>query len=264
MEGWRQRLGGEQCRRWQQTFLCLDWLYFVRMSAAAVKALRFAPTADAARRARPGLRPLTSKISNHPVKAKKSLIKGLTGHGLLMEGRCGGWRKTRQRQQTGRSETPPSEERPFSWERRSCLQKQRSGTKILIDYIPGLAGSDNPVRIRSSVHVLFRFFRCLCSFLGEAGLSALTSSFVGVAAFLAAFTVAAWMDVATVWSTSPPLMPLLMAFLTALLIALRAFFSGSFLAIMQYLNVQLVPQLEIVQGRTSLIALHGDTQRWQF
>ena len=101
MEGWRQRLGGEQCRRWQQTFLCLDWLYFVRMSAAAVKALRFAPNADAARRARPGLRPLTSKISNHPVKAKKSLIKGLTGHGLLMEGRYGGKRRMRSSRSAG-------------------------------------------------------------------------------------------------------------------------------------------------------------------
>jgi len=99
------------------------------------------------------------------------------------------------------------------------------------------------------------FFAAFAAFFGEAGLSALTTSFVGATDFLAAFTVAAWMDVATVWSTSPPLMPLLMAFLTALSIALRAFFSDSFFAITQYLNGQLVSQLGTVQGRTFSIGM---------
>jgi len=78
VEGWRQRLGGEQQWRWQRRlFLFVDRLYFVRVSAAAVKALRFAPTAGAARRARPGLRPLTPKIPNHPVNEKKKSNQGL-------------------------------------------------------------------------------------------------------------------------------------------------------------------------------------------
>jgi hypothetical protein len=77
MEGWRQRLGGTQCGRWQQRlFLSLDQLYLVRESAATVKALRFAPTAGAARWARPGLRPLTPKSFNHPVKGKKKFSIG--------------------------------------------------------------------------------------------------------------------------------------------------------------------------------------------
>jgi len=73
MEGWRQRLGGKQRRKWRSPFLFPDRLYLVRVLAAAVKALRFAPTAHAARRARPGLRPLTPKKSNHPVKEKKKV-----------------------------------------------------------------------------------------------------------------------------------------------------------------------------------------------
>src|ERR1700754_2335801 len=89
------------------------------------------------------------------------------------------------------------------------------------------------------------------------------SSFFGTVAFLAAFTVAACMDVATVWSISPPLMPLLIAFFTALSIALRAFFSGSFFAIKTYLNGQFVPQLKIVQGHTSIIGMQGDIKRFQ-
>jgi ATP-dependent DNA helicase RecQ len=60
--------------------------------------------------------------------------------------------------------------------------------------------------------------------------------------------------VATVWSTSPPLMPRLMAFLTALSIAFRALFSDSFFGISQYLNRRLIPQLGIVQGHPSAAA----------
>jgi hypothetical protein len=52
-------------------FSFLDRLYFIGVSAGAVKALRFASTAYAARRTRPGLRPLTPKIPNHPVKERK-------------------------------------------------------------------------------------------------------------------------------------------------------------------------------------------------
>jgi hypothetical protein len=92
----------------------LDRLYFVRVSAAAVKALRFAPTAHAARRARPGLRPLTPNISNHPVKEKKYLIKDLTGDGLFMEGRRGGERRTRTRSQRGRRPLPRNGDRPYA------------------------------------------------------------------------------------------------------------------------------------------------------
>jgi hypothetical protein len=36
---------------------------------------------------------------------------------------------------------------------------------------------------------------------------------------------------------------------------------GSFFAITQYLSGQLVPQWGIVQGRTSSIGMHGDTQQ---
>jgi hypothetical protein len=90
MEGWRQRLGGTQYGRWQQRlFLSLDQLYLVRESAATVKALRFAPTAGAARWARPELRPPTPKSFNYPVKGKKSSLTGLDelgpSHGRHLE-----------------------------------------------------------------------------------------------------------------------------------------------------------------------------------
>jgi hypothetical protein len=108
-----------------------------------------------------------------------------------------------------------------------------------------------PRRQSTSCSVLFATF---AAFFGDLDFSAFTSSFCGVSAFLAAFTVAACIAVATVWSTRPPLMPLLMAFLTALSIAFRAFFSDSFFAISQYLNRRLMPQLGIVQGTLPLFS----------
>jgi hypothetical protein len=109
-----------------------------------------------------------------------------------------------------------------------------------------------PRRQSTSRSVLFAAF---AAFFGDLAFSALTASLCGVSAFLAAFTVAACIAVVTVRSTRPLLMPLLMAFLTALSIAFRAFFSDSFLAISQYLNRRLMPQLGIVQGHPSAVFL---------
>lgn len=58
-------------------FLSLDRRSFVREAAATVKALRFASTAGAARRARPGLRPMPPKGFHHPIKGKKKSHSGL-------------------------------------------------------------------------------------------------------------------------------------------------------------------------------------------
>jgi hypothetical protein len=108
--------------------------------------------------------------------------------------------------------------------------KSTGGTLSLKSVLLETAGDIPQNRQSPSCSV---FFATFVARFGDLAFSALTASFCGVSAFLAAFTVAACIAVATVWSTRPPLRPLLMAFLIALSIAFRAFFSARSLCLIR-------------------------------